>query len=142
MSSRPSTIRSTRISETRELSRVVAGRVKKTGASAGKIINAESNSLLDQFQRLNGRFSRTNKNSNVKGAELISGKRRRGGRGLMRAALLTCGMAISVGAALLLSSSTTINWDGIRAETYQFIHTLRDKLDEGFITLKNKTLGA
>jgi hypothetical protein len=85
---------------------------------------------LDRFQRLNGQALG---NKIVKQNDPRDGNvniRRPGGRGMMRAALLSCGMAISVGAALLLSSSSTINWDGLQDDIYQYIHSLRDKLGQ------------
>ena len=71
---------------------------------------------MEEVERLNGE---------VRGWDV--GRREGfGRRSLARAALLTTGMALSIGAALLLSSSSNVSWDQLSLTFQQQLQQLRD----------------
>jgi len=141
------------MSETRDTARVISGRIGKS--SATRTIVKPKSSVLDEFHKLNGESQLSSSSNSVvniskmngvktemRRSSVNDGARPQGGRSMMRAALLTCGMAVSVGAALLLSSSSTINWDGVQGDAYEFIHSLRQKLEDLAATATQQSQGS
>jgi len=118
------------------------GRVSKSRSSV--YVN-NTNSLLSDHRMINGVLSRNSSNKlpgfvvldeSDHTAMLLRESEQRTfplnypqgrKRSLLRAALLSCGIAASVGAAVLLSSSSSISWDKLSLPAFQMINRLREK---------------
>lgn len=85
-------------------------------------------SLSEEVYRINQELGR------VKDKETLEGNDKSGTgiRSVARAALLSCGMFMSVGAALLLSSSSSTSFTNLPSQAQDYLLTLKDSVVQNF----------
>ncbi len=124
MSSRASTVRSTRASLSRQLGRVAEGRVSRSRSRVPKSTSRKLPhpplSLAQEIRNLQ--------------EETKEGEEGFMGGGLGRAALLAGGMAVSIGSALLLSTTTTpsISFSDLSQQVIQTFQAAQERVVQLF----------